>query len=214
MAAARGRASPFLPGSVAQAVAEFREANGLHPSPRTAAVELINMLRPVVAVSVYIVHMADALERHPEWRPRVRDSESDRRLFVQEVRRHYPLFPAILAIARRDLSWQGYDLPAGHRVMIDFHATCRHPDHWDRADEFRPERFNGVRPDPFLMIPQGGGDHMEGHRCAGEWITIALMERAVRRLAALPYRHVGTSHELRWRRLPPVAEGGFRMEIA
>ena len=32
------------------------------------------------------------------------------------------------------------------------------------------------------LYPQGGGDHYNNHRCAGEWITIELMKRAVRLL--------------------------------
>lgn len=33
------------------------------------------------------------------------------------------------------------------------------------------------------LHPQGGGDHNNGHRCPGEWITIKLTERPARLLA-------------------------------
>ena len=29
-------------------------------------------------------------------------------------------------------------------------------------------------------LPQGGGDHADDHRCAGEWLTVAVMAHAVR----------------------------------
>lgn len=47
---------------------------------------------------------------------------------------------------------------------------------------FRPERFSHWEGSAFTFITQGGGDHYSDHRCAGEWITIALMKTAVRLL--------------------------------
>jgi fatty-acid peroxygenase len=47
---------------------------------------------------------------------------------------------------------------------------------------FRPERFEHWDRSPFNFIPQRGGDYYEGHRCAGEWITIELMKTTVRLL--------------------------------
>lgn len=46
-------------------------ADGGDLPSRTAAVELLNVLRPTVAVSVYIVFVAHALDRFPEWRTRL-----------------------------------------------------------------------------------------------------------------------------------------------
>lgn len=31
----------------------------------------------------------------------------------------------------------------------------------------------------FNFIPQGGGDYLLGHRCAGEYITLAILERSI-----------------------------------
>ena len=36
-------------------------------------VELLNVLRPTVAVSVFIVHAVHALNRYPEWVQRLKD---------------------------------------------------------------------------------------------------------------------------------------------
>jgi fatty-acid peroxygenase len=47
---------------------------------------------------------------------------------------------------------------------------------------FRPERFANWDRDPYSFVPQGGGDHGVTDRCAGEWLTISVMERAVRLL--------------------------------
>jgi cytochrome P450 len=50
-------------------------------------------------------------------------------------------------------------------------------------DAGMPERFAGEWDgSAFSLIPQGGGDPHTQHRCPGEWITIAVMKRAVQAL--------------------------------
>lgn len=52
--------------TAAYQIAFHRDLEGDYLSPRTAAIELLNILRPTVALSVYIVFMAHALHVHPE----------------------------------------------------------------------------------------------------------------------------------------------------
>ncbi|HEX6395858.1 MAG TPA: cytochrome P450, partial [Steroidobacteraceae bacterium] len=162
-------------------VAWHRDADGALLTTRTAAVELLNVLRPTVAVSVFIVFAAVALHRHPHLRARVRRDERpivDQ--FVQEVRRYYPLFPAAMARAREDFTWHGQRFRRGERVMLDLHGTNHDVRHWIEPREFRPDRFAGPPPDAFDFVPQGGGTYDHHHRCPGEEITVALMKQAVR----------------------------------
>ena len=84
--------------------------------------------------------------------------------------------------------WAGHSFPAGRRVLLDLYGTDRHPGTWARPGVFDPERFRDRIPTPFDLVPQGGGDHRTGHRCAGEWITIAVMTRAVQLLSRMTYR--------------------------
>jgi fatty-acid peroxygenase len=133
---------------------------------------------------VFITHAAHALHEHPECRQRLQAGEAGYAdLFVQEVRRFYPFFPAVMARTRRGFEWKGYRFPEGARVMLDLHGTDHDPRSWNAPEEFRPERFRRWDGSPFDFIPQGGGDHHQGHRCAGEWITIELMKVAVDFLA-------------------------------
>src|SRR5688572_20639576 len=79
-------------------VASHRDLSGALLSARVAAVEVLNLLRPIVAVSVFITDAAHALHLNPGCRERLRRNEigyAD--LFVQEVRRFYPFFPAVVA---------------------------------------------------------------------------------------------------------------------
>lgn len=166
-------------GSGLQVIGEHREPDGRLLDRKVAAVELLNLLRPMVAVSRYIAFAALALHRQPRWRDRLRDSDEDVELFVQEVRRFFPFFPAAAALVRRDFDWAGYHFPRGRRVLLDVYGTNRDPRLWPRPGVFDPDRFRNWRGSPFTFIPQGGGDHLLGHRCPGEWLTIDLMKVAV-----------------------------------
>lgn len=71
-------------GSAAHVVAWHRQLDGALLSPHVAAVELLNVLRPTVAVAVYITFIAHALHHHPEARRKLADGEPGyAQLYVQ-----------------------------------------------------------------------------------------------------------------------------------
>jgi fatty-acid peroxygenase len=182
----RVRSGEFRPPehSAAHVIAWHRKPDGESLSARVAAVELLNVLRPTVAVSVYVAFVAHALHEHPECRRRLAAGEEGyAELFVQEVRRFYPFFPVAAARVRGDFEWRGYRFPRGRRVLLDLHGANCDARTWDAPEEFRPERFRQRDGSPFDFVPQGGGDHFAGHRCAGEWVTIELMKVATDFLA-------------------------------
>jgi fatty-acid peroxygenase len=201
-------------GSAAQTIAMHRGYGGRRLDRRSAAVELINVLRPTVAVAVYIAFEALALQEYPECRQKLRHrgNEDYVEWFVQEVRRFYPFFPSLVARVRSTFDWKGYTFPKGRRVILDLYGTNRDPRAWERPEEFRPERFAAVPCDSFAFIPQGGGDHETGHRCAGEWMTIELMKRAARFLAnGMNYDVPSQDLSIDMARLPALPGGGFIM---
>lgn len=163
-------------------IATWRDLDGELLNPRVAAVELLNVLRPTVAVSVFIVQTAHALYRYPEWQEKLRNDEGLLEPFVQEVRRLYPFFPAVAARVKSTFEWQGYRFPKGHRVLLDLYGTNTDRRSWDAPLEFRPERFRGRAENPYDFIPQGGGNHYTNHRCPGEWIAISQMKAFCRYL--------------------------------
>lgn len=200
-------------GSALHVVAAHQNASGRQlPSP-VAAVEVINVLRPTVAIAHFIVFAALALHEHPEWRDRLRVGGDDElEWFVQEVRRSSPFFPAVAARVRHDFEWNGANFPQGRLVLLDLYGTNRHPDLWDEPDRFRPERFATWEGDPYTLIPQGGGDHHTGHRCPGEWITIRLMTTAVSLLTRetayqVPHQDLHVSRS----RIPARPRSGFNL---
>ncbi|WP_433529514.1 cytochrome P450 [Micromonospora sp. CA-263727] len=201
---------PAPEGGALRVVAEHRDGQGRPLPRRVAAVELLNVLRPTVAVAGFVVFAALALHDHPAWRQRVRDDDDATEQFVQEVRRYYPFFPVAAARVRRSFDWQGYHFPQGRRVLLDLYGTDHHPALWPEPEQFRPERFAGWRGDPFTLVPQGGGGHLGGHRCAGEWVAIELLKRAVTLLTgALRYDVPPQDLAIDLRRMPALPASGF-----
>lgn len=170
----------FTPATALETIAFYRDGSAQLLPPHIAAVELLNLIRPTVAVSVYIVLLAHAVEMNPDAVPAADDAEGGER-FVQEVRRFYPFFPALMARVQQDFDWKGVTFPRGRRVLLDLHGTNMARE-WGDPEEFRPDRFATQARDPFLLVPQGGGDHHQHHRCPGEAITVALMKLALRML--------------------------------
>lgn len=204
---------PVAEGSPLSAIATHRDPGGEPLSLHVAAVELLNLLRPTVAVAVYVVFVAHALSSHPEARARLRAGEEGyEALFVHEVRRFYPFFPAVAARVREDFEWRGYRFARGRRVLLDLHGTNHDPRTWEAPEAFSPERFRSWDGSAYNFIPQGGGDHETNHRCAGEWITIAIMQHAARFLATrLTYEVPDQDLRIDEARLPALPRSRFVM---
>lgn len=200
--------------SALHVIASHRDRAGRRLDVEVAAVELLNVLRPTVAVARFITFAALALHEHPAWREKLREAggEATREHFVQEVRRFYPFFPFIGGRVREAFDWRGYRFAGGTWVLLDLYGTDHDERLWDVPHVFRPERFaEQDEPDAFAFIPQGGGDHFAGHRCAGEWVTIALMKTAVRLLTESMRYDVPGEQDLRvsLSRMPTLPKSGF-----
>jgi fatty-acid peroxygenase len=172
-------------GSALHAVCFFRGPDGEALDTKVAAVELINVLRPTVAVAWYVTFAALALHRYPDCKRTLENGdEGDLERFVQEVRRFYPMFPAVGGRVRKPFDWRGHHFTEGTWVILDLYGTNHDPRIWTDPGEFRPGRFRDWNGSPFNFIPQGAGGFENGHRCPGERITIELLKSAVRLLAA------------------------------
>jgi len=211
--AARSAGHPQAAQSPLQRVAWHRDATGERLDVKTAAVELLNVLRPSVAVARFIVFAAKALDENPAARLRIqRRDEAYLAAFVSEVRRLAPFFPYIGGRVREPFAWRDHRFERGDWVLLDIYGTNRHPAAWNRPDSLRPERFLDAVPDSFAFIPQGGGDVAETHRCPGETITTELMKRAAFLLAAcmrydLPPQDLSVDRS----RIPAIPASGYRL---
>lgn len=203
------------PHSALALAARHRDEHGRELPAQVAAVELINVLRPVVAVSLYLVFVAHALDAHAGWATRLRQrgQRQEALHFVQEVRRHYPFFPLLAGRTRADQRWRGADVPGGMRVILDVYGSNHSRRDWADPDVFLPERWRAfpMQPPP-AFVPQGGAQVALGHRCPGEDVTVQLMLLALD-LYLFHMRYEPDPHRppLDFGRLPALPEGGMRI---
>lgn len=161
-------------------VSFFQGLNGDQLDEQMASEELINVIRPIVAIANFIVFAALALYEHPECKEKLLSSDdSYLEMFVQEVRRYYPFTPFIGARVKKDFVWNQCQFKKGMLVLLDVYGTDHDFRIWEKPDEFHPDRFKDRKIGLFDYVPQGGGDPAKGHRCPGEGITIEIMKTSI-----------------------------------
>jgi fatty-acid peroxygenase len=156
-----------------------RDESGELLPEEVVAVEVLNILRPTVAISVYVLFTVLALHQFPKEREQVKQGQFSKTAFVQEVRRFYPFFPVAAARVKTNFEWDGYTFTEGTLTLLDLYGTNHDSAIWAEPDQFNPARFMDWKESPFNFIPQGGGDVDFGHRCAGEHVTIAILEQVI-----------------------------------
>ncbi|WP_159053023.1 cytochrome P450, partial [Streptomyces scabiei] len=200
-------------GSALDVVARHEDADGLPLDPHTAAVELLNVIRPTVAVCWFVAYAGHALHLRPDVRERLAEADPEYAVaFAHELRRFYPFAPFVGGRAVTDLEWRGEPIPAGALVLLDLYGQNHDPGQWDLPYTFEPQRFLERPPGRDDLVPQGGGDRATGHRCPGEDVTVALLRTLGPRLARLEYAVPPQDLRIPLTRMPARVRSGFVME--
>ncbi|MFI6934126.1 cytochrome P450 [Streptomyces sp. NPDC050287] len=200
-------------GSALDVVVRHRDGDGRFLHPRTAAVELLNVIRPTVAVCWFVAYAGHALHRGPGIRAQLREDDAAYAVvFAHELRRFYPFAPFLGGRAVTDLEWRGEPIPSGAMVLLDLHGQNHDPDLWADPYTFAPRRFLERPPQRDELVPQGGADRATGHRCPGEDITIALLRALGPRLAQLEYAVPDQDLSIPLSRIPARVRSGFVIE--
>ncbi|WP_148573644.1 cytochrome P450 [Nocardioides caldifontis] len=175
-----------------------------------AAVELLNVLRPTVAVAWLGAFAGLYLDEAPEWRDRLRTDATtrDHVAFAHEVRRCAPFVPVLAGKVRRPTRHQGVELRKGDRVVLDVWGTDQWAPYWQDPAAFRPSRFLDGDPGPYDFVPQGGG-LPTGHRCPGEPLTVSLLAETVRVLAHVDRTVPPAAHDVTLARMPTLPQDGL-----
>ncbi|EGJ20835.1 putative fatty acid beta hydroxylase (cytochrome P450) [Cereibacter sphaeroides WS8N] len=207
------RAGEVVPeaATALHAIAFHREEDGTLLDPSVAAVELLNLLRPIVAVGRYITFAALALHREATWRELFRSGNLELAGdFAEEVRRASPFFPFTAAVTTQPITWEGYDFPEGQWLLLDLYGTTHDPRHFPEPTRFRAERMLSWAGQDEAFIPQGAGDVARTHRCPGEMITVELMKEAIRLLCCeMDYEVPAQDLGVRLNRMPAQPRSGM-----
>jgi fatty-acid peroxygenase len=198
----RARSGDVPADTVVSAVAGWTDADGAPLPSAVAAIELLNLLRPTVAVAEFLVWAALALAVRPGEQERVRTLSGYSVAFAHEVRRHAPFFPVIAGRATGPLRWHEARFADRDWVMLDLYGTNHDARIWNDPERFRPMRFlEGI--DPRMVIAQGAGDFTPDHRCPGEDLTNALVARFAELLAGERWATEGAPDpRMRFSRIP------------
>ena len=190
-------------------VCGHRDLNGEPLDEKTAAVELLNVLRPTTALAWFVAFAAHALHRWPESRaPLAQGDVAFRTAFAHEVRRFYPFVPFLGGLAARDLFWRGARVPEGGLVVLDVYGQNHDETLWGDPYAFRPRRFLERSVGRDELIPQGGGDPATGHRCPGEGLTVGLLETLTAQLARMEYTVPDQNLAISLHRVPALPHSG------
>jgi cytochrome P450 len=128
----------------------------------------------------------ERLTRHPAALERltdeVRTGEGDEYVdgVIRETLRLRPVIPFVGRVLREPQTIGGFDLPAGARVAPSIHLMHRRADVYPDPAAFRPERWLGVRPNPYTFLPFGGGVR----RCLGASFAETEMRAVLRAIVA------------------------------
>jgi fatty-acid peroxygenase len=199
-------------GSALYLVANHKALNGSLLEINMAAKELINLIRPIVAISTYIMFMALALYEHPEIENMLLNDADASHMFVQEVRRFYPFTPFVGAKVKKEFVWKRSEFKTGTLVLLDVYGINHDSRIWSNPYEFQPERFRSWQYNPFEFIPHGGGDPASGHRCPGESITVEIMKVTLDFLVnKIQYKVPAQDLSYSMARIPTLPKSGFIM---
>jgi cytochrome P450 len=99
---------------------------------------------------------------------------------VKETARRHPVVLMIGRVLRVPMRIGPCDLPAGIGVSPCIYLTHHRPDIWPEPTRFDPERFIGLRPNPYSFFPFGGGDR----RCIGAAFATYEMKIVLARVLA------------------------------
>ncbi|MCU1419537.1 MAG: cytochrome [Mycetocola sp.] len=213
---ARAAGASGVAGTPLAVLADWRDERGDLLDERVAAVELLNLLRPTVALVRFLEFGALALARRPLRARLLRDDDPvELTAFANEVRRRTPFFPVIAGRVRRPFEWHGHAFGERDWVILDIHGTNHDARLWRDPQRFRPERFTEDGENPRHIIAQGGGEYLADHRCPGEPATDAILVALLRTLVATEWSlEPGQDLRVTYSELPAKVRSGVRVLFA
>ncbi|RXK18941.1 cytochrome P450 [Macrococcus sp. DPC7161] len=167
--------------SALYAFSHWKDMNNKPMDLALCAVDLMNVIRPLVAINRFVTYGVLAIHEFNGEKDKLKFGTDDYVYqFVQEVRRFYPFVPYLPGKAKKKLTFDNQKIKKDQMILLDVYGTLHNEKLWEYPNRFDPTRFENWDGSPFDLIPQGGGDYHTNHRCAGEWMTIIIMEETMK----------------------------------
>jgi cytochrome P450 len=212
-------------------------ARGASPTPDADALarEIHHVVLAGLIVWAWCTRALLELDRHPEVFERLRaecarfpveagldtiESLPYLATVAREVRRISAVVPLSFGKARRTFAFGGYEVPAGWMVLWAPSASHARPEVYAEPERFDPDRFGPARAEharhPHAFVPNGTGEVVRGHKCAGYLFAPALLEVFLIELARGYDWKVPTDQDLSyvWTETPPPHKDGLRLSIS
>jgi cytochrome P450 len=137
---------------------------------------------------------------------------------AREIRRITPVVPVGFGRARRTFTLAGHTIPAGWMVLWGTTASHARPEVYPAPERFDPGRFaagtDAGRP-PHAFAPNGAGDAVHGHKCAGYELAPTLLKVFVAELVRGFSFTLAAGQDLDydWSVAPPAPKDGLRVTV-
>ena len=134
---------------------------------------------------------------------------------TKEMKRCTPFVAVSFGKAKSDFTLDGKTVPAGWMVMLCNFASGNDPAIYAEPARFDPDRFAEGRAEdqkhPTGFFPQGVGEPLKGHKCAGVDYSTVLMKTFLVRLVR-DYDTTLPTQDLsyQWEKIPPEYASGLR----
>jgi cytochrome P450 len=78
-------------------------------------------------------------------------------------------------VTTRPTKLNSFPIPPNCEIVISPFLAHREAEHFPRPDEFLPQRWEGLKPSPFVYFPFGGG----AHYCAGRSFATHMIKTSL-----------------------------------
>lgn len=95
---------------------------------------------------------------------------------IHETLRLVPPNAFMVRTTKRPTRLGGFELPSGTEVVLCPFVSHRDPEHFGDPDAFRPDRWDGWTPEPYVYFPFGGG----GHHCVGRSLALGIIKSVLK----------------------------------
>ncbi|XP_057793434.1 beta-amyrin 28-monooxygenase-like [Salvia miltiorrhiza] len=109
-----------------------------------------------------------------------------------------------------DISFAGFTIPKGWKIMWSPHSSHYNPDYFPEPEKFDPSRFEGTGPAPYTFVSFGGGARMCPGRGYARLVILVFIHNLVTKFR---FEKVFPDEKMLFNRLSPAPAHGLPIRI-